>query len=395
MHIFVYDNDNYKAMTENIKLFKPDFDSPLSTLILELEHLRRLRIASTTHPKVFLQLKRLFHILESVGSARIEGNNTTLAEYLEIQGEDENTSRKNENYKEIKNIEQALRYIEDCGTERPIDEVFLRELQKNVVQDLSIKVGGEGDRNAGNYRKDSVAIKGSSHRPPDALLVPDMMRELIDFINYPDKPQFDLIKMAQAHHRFVWIHPFGNGNGRTVRLFTYAMLVRAGFKVDIAGRIVNPTAIFCSNRDEYYHYLSEADKGTDVGMENWCTYVLSGLLNEIKKVNQLADYSYLHKSILLPAIEDAWHNGRLTTETAKVLTVTAEKRVIMSGDLKSIYSNTSSATISRKIRKLVDAGLLTPEEENGRKYILSFANRQMMPSITKMLSKQGFLPASL
>lgn len=376
---------------EPIKLFNPAFGSKLVTHIVDLEHLRKLSIESTTHPKVFLQLKRLFHILESVGSARIEGNNTTLAEYLEMQ-EDKSSFPINEDYKEIQNIEEALRYIEDCGTDHPIDEMFLRELHTIVVKDLYTGPGGEGDRNAGSYRKGAVTITGSSHIPPDALLVPDLMQELLEFIRRSDESQFDLIKMAQAHHRFVWIHPFANGNGRTVR---FAMLIRAGFRVDVAGRIVNPTAIFCSNRDEYYHYLGEADTGTDEGMEHWCTYVLSGLLEEIKKVNQLTDYEYLRKSILLPAIDDAWSNGRLSRENARVLALVAEKQVVMSGDLRSVYSNLSEGYLSRKVRALVELGLLTPEKENGRKYVLSFANRYMMPSITKMLSAEGFLPDSL
>ncbi len=380
---------------DKIELFIPSFDSELSAHILELEHLRRLRIASTTHPLVFLQLKRLFHTLESVGSARIEGNNTTLAEYLEMQEDHETHTKKNENYIEIQNIEQALEYIEACGTDRPIDEMFLRELHAIVVKDLSTGTGGEGDRHAGSYRKINVQISGSKHTPPDALRVPEMMQGLLEFINKENKPQFDLIKMAQAHHRFVWIHPFGNGNGRTVRLFTYVMLIRAGFRVNIAGRIVNPTAIFCSNRDEYYRYLSEADKGTNEGMESWCTYVLSGLLEEIKKVDQLCDYEYLRTSILLPAIEDAKKNGRLSQETADVLTIVAKKQVIKSGDLKPIYPEATATTISRKVQAMIQEGLLAPEKEHGRSYILSFANRYMMPSITKMLSAQGFLPNTL
>ena len=102
------------------------------------------------------------------------------------------------------------------------------------------------------------------------------MDELFDFINNQDNPKYDLLKAAIAHHRFVWIHPFRNGNGRTVRLFTYAMLVKLGFNVDV-GRILNPTAIFCNNRDNYYHNLSVADNGTDADILSWCEYVLKGL----------------------------------------------------------------------------------------------------------------------
>lgn len=381
--------------TDKIKLFVPDFDSHLVTLVLELEHLRRLQVSSTTHPIVFLQLKRLFHILESVGSARIEGNNTTVAEYLEMQANDAGSTQDNEKLREIQNIEAALQYIEKIGAERPINECFLREVHQLVVDGLSWNPGGEGDENAGNYRQYSVRISGSDHTPPDAILIPQLMKDLVQFINRQDDPQFDLIKIAQAHHRFVWIHPFGNGNGRTVRLFTYALLIRAGFKVDIAGRIINPTAVFCSNRDDYYRHLSEADQGTKAGMERWCTYVLSGLRSEISKVNQLSNYEYLSGSILQPAIEDAFANGRIGQETAKVLEIVAKNQVVMNRDIKSAYGDVSQSTVSRKIKELIDEEVLMPEGDNGRKYILCFSNKYLMPSIVKRLSVEGFLPDSI
>ena len=47
------------------------------------------------------------------------------------------------------------------------------------------------------------------------------MEELVAFINRRDPPKYDLMKVAIAHHRFGWIHPFSNGNGRVVRLLTY------------------------------------------------------------------------------------------------------------------------------------------------------------------------------
>ncbi len=377
---------------DKLRLFEPRFDSGLLTLILELEHLRQLQISSTTHPIVFLQLKRLFHVLESVGSARIEGNNTTVAAYLEMQPDGGHTQQEAEDFKEIKNIEEALLFIEEYCASRPIDEVLIRELHAMVVRDLSSGAGGEGDSHAGAYREHSVRISGSSHTPPEAYRVPYLMADLLEFVNRKDSLQFDLIKIAQAHHRFVWIHPFGNGNGRTVRLFTYVMLLRAGFRVDIAGRIINPTAIFCSNREQYYHYLSEADKGTYEGMEGWCTYVLSGLRNELQKVNRLSDYEYLQDKILRPAIEDAWASGRIDRDTAEVLSVVARKQVVMNKDLKEVFQGKSPSTISRKIRELMDNTLITPEEENGRKYVLSLANRLLMPSVTKMLAAEGFLP---
>ena len=67
----------------DLSLINPSFDSPLVDVLTELEHLRRLQLGGTTPPQVFFQLKRIFHMLESLGSARIEGNHTTLADYVE------------------------------------------------------------------------------------------------------------------------------------------------------------------------------------------------------------------------------------------------------------------------------------------------------------------------
>lgn len=377
-----------------IELFIPEFNSTLTSAIVELDHLRQLEMSPTTHPLVFSQLKQLFHTLESVGSARIEGNNTSLAEYLELrEGEDDELP--NEDVQEIRNIETALAYIDQCGAERPIDEMFIRELHQLVVRGLYTGKGGEGDAHAGQYRDVNVQIKGVKHRPPEAILVPELMEELLAFINRKDLPQFDLIKIAQAHHRFVWIHPFGNGNGRTVRLFTYAMLIRAGFRVDIAGRVVNPTAIFYSDREEYYTSLAKADSGTREGMEVWCRYVLSGLLQEIKKVDQLSQQDYLYNEILVPAIRDAFSRGRIDREVQHVLLLAADRKVIMSGDIEAVYPAQSKTNISRKMRLFVDDGLLVAEKPQGRKYVLCFSNAKMMPSIIKMLAIKGFLPKNI
>jgi hypothetical protein len=61
---------------QDLVLLNPAFDSPLVDVVNELEHLRRLRLEGSTPPSVFLQLKDIFHMLESLGSARIEGNHT-------------------------------------------------------------------------------------------------------------------------------------------------------------------------------------------------------------------------------------------------------------------------------------------------------------------------------
>lgn len=68
-----------------LRIVDPVFESTLIDLIIDLEHLRKKRLGGTTHPQVFFQLKQIFHMFESIGSARIEGNNTTVDEYIETK----------------------------------------------------------------------------------------------------------------------------------------------------------------------------------------------------------------------------------------------------------------------------------------------------------------------
>ena len=378
-----------KFIDYNLKLIEPSFDSLLTDLIIELDYLRKKPLGGSTHPRVFFQLKHIFHTLESIGSARIEGNNTTIAEYIETKLDD--TQNASSNIREIQNIEKAMEFIEENIIDYPINKAFLRELHKMIVKDLLPPPNGEGDRTPGEYRKINLKINKSNHLPPDSLLVNDYMDELLDFINKDDSPKYDLLKAAIAHNRFVWVHPFGNGNGRTVRLFTYAMLVKTGFNVNV-GRIINPTAVFCSNRNDYYEKLSIADTGTTEGILEWCEYVLKGLKEEIEKIDKLSDYDYLKKEILLPTIAHSLERQYITDVEAKILKRVVEHQVIQASDLKDIFQGKASAEVSRQIRRLIDKKMLMPEVEGGRKYVIRFDNNFLLRGIIKTLDVKGFLP---
>ena len=373
-----------------LRLLAPSFDSPLTGLIMELDHLRKQQLDSTTPAYLFYQLKHLFHLFESVGSARIEGNNTTVAEYIETKIEGETASPKvDEGIQEIANIEFAMGYIEEyIGSGYPINETFLKAIQQIIVQDL----GREGDIYAGAYRPANVRIANSSHCPPESNLVPVYMEELFSFLRDDASFQFDLIKVALAHHRLVWIHPFNNGNGRTVRLFTYALLLHYKFGVDIADRIINPTAIFCSDRDRYYQMLSEADSGEEDKLLAWCEYVLSGLKVEIEKVKRLCDYDYVQRRILMPALDQALEREHITDMEHKILVIAVKKKELQSADLQGLFEHKSAATRSAAIKKLVNQGMLCPFDNNKRKYYLQFRNNFLLRSIMQALDKEGFLP---
>ena len=90
----------------DLTLLNPSFDSPLVDVITELEYVRRLRLEGSAPAEIFFQLKSIFHMLESLSSARIEGNHTTLADYVESHLQTEPSD--NDALHELKNIEKAM-----------------------------------------------------------------------------------------------------------------------------------------------------------------------------------------------------------------------------------------------------------------------------------------------
>ncbi len=371
-----------------LKLLNPSFDSPLVDIITELELLRHLRLEIDVPLSLFIQLKEIFHMLESLGSARIEGNHTTLADYIESKIE--GTQSQDDQLKEIENIEKAMSFIDEYfkrGDE--ITERFIRELHTLAVDNLQ----REGDKTPGQYRHYSVSIGQSEHLPPDSIKVPDYMNELTSFINHEDSPKYDLMKIALAHHRFGWIHPFSNGNGRTVRLLTYALLIKYGFNVQAGGRVLNPTAVFCNDRNKYYEMLSKADLGTHEGLEEWCTYVLGGISAELKKVDQLTSLQFLSQKILFPAIAFALEKNALSNIEAKILRKSVTAGIIKAGDLKEVLPELKPAQITYQISKLVEQKLLESTSDKARSYAINISHSSLIRGVIQSLRNEGFVPS--
>lgn len=369
----------------NLKLVEPDYSSNLTKVVMELQYLRRMRLGGSTPPPFFFQLKDFFHLLESINSARIEGNQTTIAEALDARIAE--GSVEDEGLREIHNMEESMRFIEaniEEGSEIP--QGFLLEIHKRVVSGLV----REGDETPGKFRTKNVMITNSSHLPPESIKLIDYLEEFFEFINQPPDHTQDLLRVALAHHRFAWIHPFNNGNGRVVRLLTYAMLISRGFNVR-TGRILNPSAVFCSDRELYYKMLGQADTGERVATLSWCEYVLKGLLDEMSKIDALLDYDILKEQILHPAVEFCEERQIITALEANILRVGIEKIVFQASDLISLTKEMIPASRSRLISQLKANRLIEPIEENARKYHLCFTRSLLARGLIHALNKHGFI----
>ena len=82
------------------------------------------------------------------------------------------------------------------------------------------------------------------------------------------------------HFNVVEVHPFADGNGRTARLLTTALLMRTGYA---PGRLFNFDAHYGKDKDAYLAALRSMRQET-LSLETWMQYFLDGLANEYERV---------------------------------------------------------------------------------------------------------------
>ena len=220
------------------------------------------------------KLKEQFSIDLTYNSNAIEGNKLTLKEtYLVINDGLTVKGKSLKDHLEAKNHHEAIHFLYDLiehEKKHTISEQLIRSLQQLIIKDIE-------DSEAGSYRKGSVMISGSSHRPPPAFEVPSLMEELIAWVRKNQKKMHPVQMAALAHHKLVHIHPFTDGNGRTARLFMNLILMQKGY----------PTVIILKNdRKKYYRALEKADKGKTDDIEKFVAQAVERSINIYLKAIQ-------------------------------------------------------------------------------------------------------------
>ncbi len=180
-------------------------------------------------------------------SNAIEGNTITLRETQLILQEGITIKGKSlrehfETFNHNKAIDYLYTLVNPDYSFREIDILNLHGLVLNNIE----------EHFAGRIRSGGVRINGANFTPPNANKVPDLFDELVTFVN-ENPMHLNEIEMATIfHHKFVWIHPFFDGNGRTVRLAMNLILMKAGFP---------PAIILKADRKKYYEALNQANNG--------------------------------------------------------------------------------------------------------------------------------------
>jgi Fic family protein len=220
-----------------------------------LDKKKRLDKFRPLPPTLVTRLKQQMTIEYAYNSNAIEGNTLTLQETklvieegITIQGKSIPETL------EAKNHPQAIKYIENLITGRnEINEKTVLRTHKLIMTNIA--------EDAGHYRTTRAKITGASFTPPPSPEVKPKINELLKWLEEnPD--EYTPIELAAVfHHRFVQMHPFTEGNGRTARLLMNAILMKKGYPFI--------TIVPKRDRPKYLKALLEADLGNTSAFVNF------------------------------------------------------------------------------------------------------------------------------
>lgn len=194
------------------------------------------------------ELERIRHdfVVEyTYDSNAIEGNTLTLRETsLVLEGVTIGEKPLKDHLEAIGHAD-AFRYVEELVSTQ-------ESLTSRIIRDIHFLVLADRPQDRGRFRSAGVRILGSKHKPPEPILVPELIDELL--ADYANDRHHPIEQAARFHRAFEAIHPFIDGNGRTGRLLLNLMLMRSGYL---------PINIKYTDRRRYYDCFEARDERDD------------------------------------------------------------------------------------------------------------------------------------
>ena len=186
----------------------------------------------------------------------------------------------------------------------------------------------------GELRTGDVAV--GHHNPPPADDLPRFMRrfeQAYDPTNLSATRR--LIAVAAAHHRFLWMHPFYDGNGRVARLVSHATMLRNG----VGSSMWSISRGLARTVERYKSALTLADEPrsgdldgrgnlSTLRLQEFCRYFLEVCLDQVNFMESLLQPSELLRRMKL-YVDDEVSANRLSKGSLYLL-----REALLSGEVE-------------------------------------------------------------
>lgn len=207
--------DNYLIMNYRLKLERID---KLKAWLDEFRPFDSTLVA---------ELKKLYDVRFTYNSNAIEGNTLTQSETELVLTKGITVGGKTlDEHLEVIGHKEAIDYIENLAQkDTEINEWEIKQIHNLILRKFN-------PEEAGCYRTLDVMAAGTNYRYPPHYLLSQLMGDFALWLNSESALNLHPVEYAtMAHYRFVSIHPFRDGNGRSARLLMNLLLIRAGYPI--------------------------------------------------------------------------------------------------------------------------------------------------------------------
>jgi len=229
---------------------------------------------------------------------------------------------------------------------------------------LSIESTGEKIRVVpGEYRTRDVQV--GRHIPVSPGAVPRFMQRFEEVYGKLGRTD-TILAAATGHHRMAWIHPFSDGNGRVVRLMSYAVLRET---LDTGG-VWSVARGLARNVEEYKQHLAACDQPrrndldgrgnlSEEALAAFTAFFLRTCIDQVKFMEELVQPDRLRNRILIWSEEEIRMNT-LPPKSGNVLEAVLYRGELPRADVPGLLG-TGPRQARRIVSALIDRGVLTAD----------------------------------
>lgn len=283
----------------------------------------------------------------------IEGNelNFTQAEKV-MQGQP--VVARERDIQEVINYRKAMEYIGKLGPKNvksSVNEELIFRLHRLTVDRIL------DDEKAGCFRKTQVVIRNSftgevSFRPPEAIVVPLQIKDLLAFINSTTEEEVHpVLKSGIVHYEFVRIHPFVDGNGRVGRCLSTLILYEEGYDIR---RFFSLEEHFDAHASEYYEALKSVGKNNG-DLTAWLEYYVEGMAIELAKIRDKVERISIDGKLKQKL---GGSPLLLSDRQLKIIEYIQSAGYLQNNAFKQLFPMVSEDTVLNEIKSLIESKLV-------------------------------------